>query len=102
MDGFVEPIHRRHGDRSVIATAISFMIGKPTDAIMILIIVILNALLGFLRNIAERAMEALKKLSVPTVKVRRDNQVKEVDATSLVPGDIILLEAGIASLQIAG
>ena len=79
----------------LIATAISFMIGETTDAIMILIIVILNALLGFSQEYrAERAMEALKKLSVPTVKVRRDNQVKEVDATSLVPGDIILLEAG--------
>jgi len=79
----------------LIATAISFMIGETTDAIMILIIVILNALLGFSQEYrAERAMEALKKLSVPTVKARRDNQVKEVDATSLVPGDIILLEAG--------
>lgn len=79
----------------LIATAISFVIGETTDAIMILIIVILNALLGFSQEYrAERAMEALKKLSVPTVKVRRDNQVKEVDATSLVPGDIILLEAG--------
>ncbi len=79
----------------LIAAAISFLIGETTDAIMILIIVILNAILGFTQEYrAERAMEALKKLSVPTVRVRRDGQIKKVDANSLVPGDMVLFEAG--------
>jgi P-type Ca2+ transporter type 2C len=79
----------------IVAAAISFTIGKTTDAIMILIIVVLNAFLGFTQEYrAERAMAALKQLSVPTVRVRRDGQVREIEATRLVPGDIILLEAG--------
>jgi len=79
----------------IVAAAISFLIGETTDAIMILIIVILNAILGFTQEYrAEKAMEALKKLSVPTVKVRRDGQIKEVEAKGLVPGDVVLLEAG--------
>jgi Ca2+-transporting ATPase len=79
----------------LVAAVISFAIGKTTDAIMILIIVILNAILGFTQEYrAERAMAALKQLSVPTVRVRRDGQIQEVEATSLVPGDVLLLEAG--------
>ena len=79
----------------LIAAAISFVIGETTDAIMIMIIVILNAILGFTQEYrAEKAMAALKKLSVPTVRVRRSGQIKEVDATGLVPGDIVLFEAG--------
>lgn len=52
-------------------------------------------LLGFTQEYrAEQAMAALKKLSVPTVKVRRDGQVQEISAHALVPGDIVQLEAG--------
>ena len=77
------------------AAGISFAIGEMTDAIMILIIVALNAVLGFTQEYrAERAMAALKRLSVPTVRVRRSGQVREVQATQLVPGDLFLLEAG--------
>ena len=79
----------------LVAAVISFVIGETTDAIMILIIVVLNAILGFTQEYrAEKAMAALKKLSVPTVKVRRGGQIKEVEATRLVPGDIVLFEAG--------
>ena len=79
----------------LIAAAVSLAIGETTDAIMVLIIVILNALLGFTQEYrAERAMAALKRLSVPTVRVRRDGETREVEAATLVPGDIILLEAG--------
>lgn len=79
----------------LVAAAISFVIGETTDAIMIMIIVVLNAILGFTQEYrAEKAMAALKKLSVPTVKVRRGGQIKEVEATGLVPGDIVLFEAG--------
>ena len=79
----------------LVAAVISFLIGETTDGIMILIIVVLNAILGFTQEYrAERAMEALKKLSVPTVRVRRDGQIKEVEANGLVPGDVVLFEAG--------
>jgi len=79
----------------LVAAVISFLTGQTTDAIMILIIVILNAILGFTQEYrAERAMAALKELAVPSVKLRRNGQVREVDATRLVPGDVILLEAG--------
>ena len=79
----------------LVAAGISFAIGEMTDAIMILIIVVLNAILGFTQEYrAERAMAALKQLAVPSVKVRREGHVQEVEDTQLVPGDVILLEAG--------
>jgi Ca2+-transporting ATPase len=65
------------------------------DTIAILLIVILNGILGYLQETrAEKALAALKKLSSPKVQVIRDNQRLEVDAPTLVPGDIMLLEAG--------
>ena len=79
----------------IVAAVISFFLGETTDGIMILIIVVLNAILGFTQEYrAEKAIAALKKMSVPTVRVRRNGQIKEVEATSLVPGDIVLFEAG--------
>ena len=74
----------------LVAAAISYFIGDLKDTIAILIIVLLNALLGFTQEYrAERAMAALKRLAVSLVKVRRGGQVRE-----LVPGDVVLLEAG--------
>jgi len=79
----------------VIAAVISALLGDNSDAIAIGAIVILNAVLGFTQEYrAEKAMAALKKLSVPSVKVRRDGVVSEVPAVNLVPGDVVLLEAG--------
>ena len=79
----------------LVAAALSLIVGDAKDAIMILVIVILNAVLGFTQEYrAERAMAALKQLSVPTVKARRNGQVREVEATQLVPGDVVLFEAG--------
>jgi len=79
----------------IIAAVISALLGDYIDAVAIIVIVVLNAILGFTQEYrAEKAMAALKKLSVPTVKVRRDSQVQEISASELVPGDIILLEAG--------
>ncbi|MHB0857173.1 MAG: cation-translocating P-type ATPase [Anaerolineae bacterium] len=79
----------------IVAAVVSLLIGETTDAIMILVIVVLNALLGFTQEYrAERAMAALRKLATPTVRVRRDGQIREVGVESLVPGDIVLLEAG--------
>lgn len=66
-----------------------------TDAIIILLVVVLNAAFGvYQEGQAEAAIEALKSMSSPLARVRRDGHVKEVDSKELVPGDIVLLEAG--------
>lgn len=65
------------------------------EPIVIIAIVIFNALIGvFQETRAENALEALKSLAAPSAKVIRDGALQTVDATSLVPGDIILFEAG--------
>ena len=79
----------------IVAAIISAIIGDFKDAIAILLIVFLNAVLGFVQEYrAEKAMAALQKLAAPTVRVRRDGAVQEIAANQLVPGDIVLLEAG--------
>jgi Ca2+-transporting ATPase len=79
----------------VIASAISAVLGDYKDAVAIIAIVVLNTLLGFSQEYrAEKAMAALKKLAVPTVRVRRGGHVQEISARDLVPGDIVLMEAG--------
>jgi len=79
----------------IASAVISAALGDYKDTIAILAIVVLNALLGFTQEYrAEQAMAALKKLAVPIVKVRRDGHLQEMSARELVPGDIVLLEAG--------
>ncbi|MEZ4861413.1 MAG: cation-translocating P-type ATPase [Caldilineaceae bacterium] len=79
----------------IAAALISLFLGDVVDAIVILAIVILNAALGYSQESkAEQSMAALKRLSVPTVRVRRDGAVREISARDLVPGDIVLLETG--------
>ncbi|MCU0506879.1 MAG: cation-translocating P-type ATPase [Anaerolineae bacterium] len=79
----------------IVAAVISAVVGDFKDAIAILAIVILNAVLGFAQEYrAEQAMAALKKLATPSVRVRRDGQISDISARELVPGDIVLLEAG--------
>jgi Ca2+-transporting ATPase len=79
----------------IIAGAVSAVLGEFTEVIVILAIVVLNAILGFTQEYrAERAMAALKKLSVPSVRVTRDGRIMEIPSTSLVPGDVVHLEAG--------
>ena len=79
----------------IIAAIVSVFVGEPEDVIVILAIVILNAAIGFSQEYrAEQAIAALKKLAVPTVKVRRNGQLVEISARELVPGDVVLLEAG--------
>ncbi len=79
----------------LIAALISLLLGEYTEVVVILAIVALNAVLGFSQEYrAEQAMAALKQLSVPTVRVRRDAEVTEVSSTNMAPGDIVLLEAG--------
>ncbi|MBN2536948.1 cation-translocating P-type ATPase [candidate division WOR-3 bacterium] len=79
----------------VVAAVVSLLLHEYTDAIVIGVIVVLNALLGFVQEFrAERAMQALKRLAVPIVRARRDGRVAELSSRELVPGDIVLLEAG--------
>jgi Ca2+-transporting ATPase len=79
----------------LVAALISLFLGEYVETVAILVIVILNALLGFRQEYqAERAMAALRKLAVPTVRVRRGGSVKEVASPNIVPGDVVLLEAG--------
>lgn len=79
----------------IAAVVISALLGKSTEAIAIGAIVILFVLLGFFQEYrAEQAMAALKKLSVPIVRVRRDGRLLELPAQQLVVGDVVLLEAG--------
>ncbi|MBW4462980.1 MAG: cation-translocating P-type ATPase [Nodosilinea sp. WJT8-NPBG4] len=67
----------------------------PKDAIAIFAIVILNGVLGYLQESrAEKALAALKQMSSPSVRVQRDGRLQEVPSQDLVPGDIMLLEAG--------
>jgi Ca2+-transporting ATPase len=79
----------------IVAAIVSLLLGELDDPIIIIAIVILNAVLGFSQEYrAEKAIAALKRLAVPTVRVRRDDDVEEISASELVPGDIILIEAG--------
>ncbi|NOT95662.1 MAG: calcium-translocating P-type ATPase, PMCA-type [Nitrospira sp.] len=77
------------------AAIISGIIGEPPDAIAIVVIVLLNGVIGFVQEYrAERAVAALKLLAAATALVRRGGQVTEMSALRLVPGDVVLLEAG--------
>ncbi|MBL8193063.1 MAG: cation-translocating P-type ATPase [Blastocatellia bacterium] len=79
----------------IFAAIVSAMLADYKDAIAIMAIVVLNALLGLSQELkAEKAIAALKKLAVPSVKVRRDGTVQDVSARELVTGDIVLIEAG--------
>lgn len=77
------------------AAAVSAVLGKVDSFIAIVAIVIINAILGVSQEYrAEQAMAALKKMAAPLVRVRRDGKVQDVQSRTLVPGDVILLEAG--------
>ena len=77
------------------ATVLSVVMGDYAEAIIILIVVLLNAAIGvFQENKAEQAMEELKKLTTPHAYVRRDGQVIEIGSEEIVPGDIVEIDAG--------
>ncbi len=82
----------------LVAAALSVItegMGGLTDAIIILVVVVLNAAFGvYQEGQAEAAIEALKSMSSPHARVRRDGHVTEIDSKELVPGDVVLLEAG--------
>ncbi|MDO4540580.1 MAG: HAD-IC family P-type ATPase, partial [Syntrophomonadaceae bacterium] len=77
------------------AAVISGLIGAMADAVTIMVIVLLNAVLGFIQEYsAEKSLEEIRKLSAPTAQVLRDGRRLQVDSATLVPGDIVLLENG--------
>lgn len=79
----------------VLAAVISLVLGKTDSVIAIMAIVILNAVLGVVQEYrAEQAMAALKKMAAPLVRVRRGGKTMDVESRLLVPGDMVLLEAG--------
>ncbi|KYO65865.1 calcium-transporting P-type ATPase, PMR1-type [Thermovenabulum gondwanense] len=79
----------------IAASIISVFMGEITDSIVIILIVVLNAVIGVIQEYkAGKAMEALKKMAAPEARVIRDGSIKTVPSRELVPGDIVLLEAG--------
>lgn len=78
-----------------VAAVISGMVGDLTDTIIILVIIVLNAVLGFVQEYrAEKTMESLKQLTETQTKAIRDGQTSTVFSKELVPGDVVVLEAG--------
>ncbi|AQR96935.1 cation-translocating P-type ATPase [Clostridium saccharoperbutylacetonicum] len=79
----------------IAATIISGIIGDKADAVTILIIVVINAILGFVQEFrTEKSLEALKELAAPTCKVLRDSSIKIINSIYLTIGDVVILEAG--------
>ncbi len=77
------------------AAAITLAIGEYADAIIILLVVILNAVIGVFQEYkAGKAIEALQKMTTPKALVRRDGEAKEINSEEIVPGDIVILDAG--------
>ncbi len=78
-----------------IAALVAWMIGDKKDAFMIAAVTTFNAVLGFVQeHRAERALQAMSRLAAFVARVRRDGRVAELAADALVPGDVVLLEAG--------
>lgn len=77
------------------ATVISVLMGEAVEALTIVLIVLVNAVLGFLQEYkTEKTLEALKNMAAPTAKVIRDGQEIEIPAVDVVPGDLLVLAAG--------
>jgi P-type Ca2+ transporter type 2C len=77
------------------AAVLAGLVGDVKDMVVIGVVLVINALLGFLQEVrAERSLAALKAMLVARARVRRDGAVVEIDAADLVPGDIVLLDAG--------
>ncbi|MBC7122411.1 MAG: calcium-transporting P-type ATPase, PMR1-type, partial [Pseudothermotoga sp.] len=77
------------------AAGISILVGEAVDAILIMIIVVLNATLSTIQEAkAEKSLQLLKKMAAPVARVLRDGIVQTVPSRELVPGDIVILEAG--------
>jgi Ca2+-transporting ATPase len=79
----------------VVAAVVSFSFGEIVEGVAIVVVIVINSAIGFFTELkAVRSMEALKKLGSVNTRVRRENRVIEVQAEEIVPGDIMILEAG--------
>ena len=79
----------------VVAAAISYLIENIIDAVLIGVIIIINALFGFIQEFkAEKTLESLKRLSAPKAKVIRDGEERLIDSREIVPGDILVINEG--------
>ena len=79
----------------IAAAVVSGVIGELVDTLAIVVIVVLNAVIGFVQDWrADKAMAALQQLAAAHATVLRDGEVRQIPAAGLVPGDIVLLEAG--------
>lgn len=79
----------------IVAAVISMFSGNMESTIVILLVLVMNAVLGTVQHVkAQKSLDSLKQLSSPTAKVRRDGRKQEVAAKEIVPGDIVMLEAG--------
>ncbi len=77
------------------AALVSGLIGAPSDAAVVVIIILINAAIGFVQEYrAENAVAALKAMSAAHARVRRDGVTRTLDAAALAPGDVVLIEAG--------
>ena len=78
-----------------VVVLIKLVLGEHLESIVIIIVLVVNALISVIQTRkAESSIEALRQISAPVAKVRRDGETKEVPAKELVPGDIVMLEAG--------
>jgi Ca2+-transporting ATPase len=79
----------------IFASILSFSIGEAFDSIIIIVLVILSAIIGFYQEYrAERALEAIKKMASPRALVLRDGKPVMIDASEVVPGDVLILQSG--------
>ncbi len=77
------------------AAVITLVIGEYADAIIIILVIVLNAVIGVAQEFkAEKAVEALAKMTTPSSLVRRDGEIMEINSEEVVPGDIVILDAG--------
>lgn len=95
LEGFLEQFRDLMVIILIVAAVISAFTGNLESTAVIIVVLILNAILGTVQHVkAEKSLEALKSLSAPAAKVLRDGKKQEIAAKDVVPGDILLLEAG--------